>query len=165
MSHIEIGILRDFSKDFVPAEHGEECREEDLRLFQSGGIKDYRPLRSQQIEILAKNNNTAEDWDRILVSEQFDPRLVRNCEFWGLVRIGDLSATFLEYHELRLPVGLSNSTIISCDIGDNVVMRNVHYIAHYIIGNGVALFNIDEMITVNHAKFGNGVLKQGETDI
>ncbi len=164
MSHIEIGSLRDFSKGFVPAQYGEECREEDLRLFQSDGVKEYRPLSSEQIEILAKNNNTAEDWDRILVGERFDPRLVRNCEFWGLVRIGELSATFLEYHELRLPVGLSDSTIISCDIGDNVAMRNVHYIAHYIIGNRVALFNIDEMITVNHAKFGNGVLKQGEDE-
>jgi hypothetical protein len=164
MSQIEIGMLRDFSKNFVPAEYGEECRDEDLRLFQGDGGKDYRALSSEQIEILVKNNNTAEDWDRILVGEHFDPRLVRNCEFWGLVRIGDLSATFLEYHELRLPVGLSNSTIISCDVGDNVVMRNVHYIAHYIIGNGVVLFNIDEMITVNHAKFGNGVLKQGEEE-
>ena len=164
MSHIETGSLRDFSKTFVPEEYGEECREEDLRVFQGDGGKEYRPLSSEQIEILVKNNNTAEDWDRILVAGQFDPRLVRNCEFWGLVRIGDLSATFLEYHELRLPVGLSNSTIISCDIGDNVVIRNVSYIAHYIVGNGVVLFNIDEMITVNHAKFGNGIIKQGEPE-
>jgi hypothetical protein len=164
MSSLETGSLRDFSKEFVPEEYGEECREEDLQRFQGVGGKEYRPLSSEQIEILVKNNNTAEDWDSILVGDRFDPRLVRNCEFWGLVRIGDLSATFLEYHELRLPVGLSNSTIISCDIGDNVVMRNVHYIAHYILGNGVVLFNIDEMITVNHAKFGNGIVKQGEPE-
>ncbi|UCF99733.1 MAG: DUF4954 family protein [Spirochaetaceae bacterium] len=164
MSEISIGKLRDFSKGFVPAEYGQECRDEDLRRFQKGEDKTYKPLSSEQIEVLVKNNNTAEDWDRILVTGEFDPRLVRNCEFWGLVRIGTLSPTFLEYHELRLPVGLSNSTIISCDIGDNVVMRNVHYIAHYIIGNRVILFNIDEMITVNHAKFGNGIVKQGEPE-
>jgi NDP-sugar pyrophosphorylase family protein len=164
MSQIVIGNLSDFSKGFVPEQFGEECREEDLRAFQGDGGRDYRPLSSEQIEILVKNNNTAEDWDRILVAERFDPLLVRNCEFWGLVRIGDLSATFLEYHELSLPVGLSNSTIISCDIGDNVVIRNVHYIAHYIVGDGVVLFNIDEMITVNHAKFGNGIIKQGEPE-
>ncbi|MBN2551915.1 MAG: DUF4954 family protein [Spirochaetales bacterium] len=164
MSHIEIGSLSEYSKTFVPPEYGEDCRDEDLRSFRVGGLKTHQPLSSQQIEILVKNNNTAEDWDRILVSEKFDPRLVRNCEFWGLVRIGDLSPTYLEYHELRLPVGLSNSTIICCDIGDNVVMRNVHYIAHYIIGNGVVLFNIDEMITVNHAKFGTGIVKTGEPE-
>jgi hypothetical protein len=164
MSESTVGKLEDFSKDFVPAEYGQECRDEDLRIFQQEGKKDYRPLSSEQIEVLVKNNNTAEDWDRILVTEEFDPLLVRNCEFWGLVRIGTLTPTFIEYHELRLPVGLSNSTIISCDIGDEVAMRNVHYIAHYIVGNRVVLFNIDEMITVNHAKFGNGIVKDGEPE-
>jgi hypothetical protein len=164
MSEIAVGNLNDFTKEFVPAEYGQDCRDEDLRRFQQDGRKDYRPLSSDQIEVLVKNNNTAEDWDRILVTEEFDPLLVRNCEFWGLVRIGNLSSTFLEYHELRLPVGLSNSTIISCDIGDNVVMRNVHYIAHYIVGSRVVLFNIDEMITVNHAKFGSGIVKEGEPE-
>jgi len=163
MGKTDIGKLSDFTKQFVPPEYGQECRDEDLKRVrgQAGG---FRPLSSEQIEVLVKNNNTAEDWDRILVSEQFDPRLVRNCEFWGLVRIGELSPTFLEYHELRLPVGLSNSTVISCDIGDNVAMRNVHYISHYIVGDMVVLFNVDEMITVNHAKFGNGILKQGESE-
>lgn len=164
MSEISIGKLADFSKGFLPAEFRQDGRDEEELRFQQGGTNDYRSLSSEQIEVLVKNNNTAEDWDRILVTENFDPRLVRSCEFWGLVRIGDLSPTFLEYHELKLPVGLSNSTIISCDIGNNVVMRNVHYIAHYIIGDQVILFNIDEMITVNHAKFGNGVLKDGEPE-
>ncbi len=164
MSEINVGKLKDFSTSFVPPEYGQDCRDEDLQRFRQGAIRDYRSLSSEQIEILVKNNNTAEDWDRILVTENFDPRLVHNCEFWGLVRIGDLSLTFLEYHELKLPVGLSNSTVICCDIGENVVMRNVHYIAHYIIGNQVVLFNVDEMITVNHAKFGNGIVKDGEPE-
>ncbi len=164
MSEIKIGELKDFSGSFVPAEYGQDCRDEDLQLFQQGARKNYKPLSSEEIEVLVKNNNTAEDWDRILVTENFDPGLVRNCEFWGLVRIGDLSPALLEFHELRLPVGLSNSTIISCDIGDNVVMRNVHYITHYIVGSRVILFNIDEMITVNHAKFGSGIVKDGEPE-
>ncbi len=164
MNEVKVGDLKDFSTSFVPPEYGQDCRDEDLRRFRQGAIRDYRSLSSEQIEVLVKNNNTAEDWDRILVTENFDPRLVRNCEFWGLVRIGDLSPIFLEYHELKLPVGLSNSTVICCDIGDNVVMRNLHYIAHYIVGNRVILFNIDEMITVNHAKFGNGIVKDGEPE-
>ena len=71
---------------------------------------------------------------------------------------------FLEYHELKLPVGLYNSTIVSCDIGDNVVIKNVNYLSHYQIGNEVILFNINEMHTTNHAKFGNGVIKEGEEE-
>lgn len=164
MSEVRVGNLKDFSGSFVPAEYGQGCRDWDLQRFQRGESKAYQPLSSEQIEVLVKNNNTAENWDRILVTENFDPRLVRNCEFWGLVRIGDLSPTFLEYHDVKLPVGFFSSTIISCDIGDNVVIRNVHYLAHYIIGSRVVLFNIDEMITVNYAKFGNGIVKDGEPE-
>jgi hypothetical protein len=63
-----------------------------------------------------------------------------------------------------MPVGLYNSTIISCDFGDNVVVDNVNYMAHYIIGNDVMLVNINELATSNHAKFGNGTLKIGEEE-
>jgi hypothetical protein len=124
----------------------------------------YRALSSKEIEILVKNHNTAESWDRILVAGHFDPRLVRGCEFWGLVRLGSLAPKYLEFNELRLPVGLQNSTIISCDIGSNVAVRNVHHLSHFTIGSQVILFNIDEMVTVDHAKFGNGVVKEGEPE-
>ena len=60
---------------------------------------------------------------------------MRNCDFCGLVLLGDLSPLFIEYNDLRLPVGMRNCTIMSCDIGDNVAIRDVHYLAHYVIGN------------------------------
>ncbi len=164
MSEITVGHISEFSKGFVPAEYRRDGRGEDDLRFQQSRREGYRSLRADQIEILVKNNNTAEDWDSVLVTEAFDPRLVRNCQFWGLVRIGKLSPSFLEYHEMRLPVGLSDSTIISCDIGDEAAVHNVRYLAHYIIGDRVVLFNLDEMHAVNHAKFGNGVLKEGEPE-
>lgn len=64
----------------------------------------------------------------------------------------------------ELPVGLYNSTIISSDIGDNAVIDNVGFMSHYITGNDVMLVNINELATTDHAKFGNGVLKQGEQE-
>jgi hypothetical protein len=164
MSEISIGKISDFSKGFVPAEYRQDGREEDALRLEQSRHNEYRSLSSDQIEILVKNNNTAEDWDRILVTHAFDPRLVRNCQFWGLVRIGNLSPSFLEYHELRIPVGFSNSTIICCDIGDDVAIHDVHYLAHYLIGDRVVLLNLDEMHTVNHAKFGNGIVKDGEPE-
>ena len=44
-----------------------------------------------------------------------------------------------------MPVGLYNSTIISCDFGDNVVIDNVNYMSHYIIGNEVMIVNVNEL--------------------
>ncbi|MCB0568235.1 MAG: DUF4954 family protein [Phaeodactylibacter sp.] len=135
-----------------------------IREQQSAGRIAYRSLKAYEIEVLVKNANHADEWNDILVSDTFDPRLVRNCQFHGRVRIGALQPFYLEHHELKLPIGLYNSTIVSCDIGDNVAVKNVDYLGHYIIGNEVMLFNINEMHTTNHSKFGNGILKEGEEE-
>ncbi len=164
MHEVKMDKLENFSKDFVPAHlRSEKDDFYHLRNSQSDSSK-FRALSAKETEILVKNNNSAEDWDKVLVSENFDPSLVRNCTFWGLIRIGDLERNFLEFHKLRMPVGLTNSTIVSCDIGDNVAINNVHYLSHYIIDNRCILFNIDEMLTVDNAKFGNGIVKEGEEE-
>ena len=65
---------------------------------------------------------------------------------------------------MRVPVGITDSSIISCDIGDNVAIHDVHYMANYIIGDKCILFNIQEISTTDHSKFGNGVIKEGEPE-
>ncbi len=80
------------------------------------------------------------------------------------MRIGKLEPYYLEFHNLRRPVGLYNSTIISCDFGDNVVVDNVNFISHYITGSEVILVNVNEIDATDHAKFGNGILKEGEEE-
>lgn len=124
----------------------------------------YRALRPSEIRILEKNDNSSDNWSNIQVAEAFDPRLVKRCSFFGLIRIGKLEPWFHEFNNLRMPVGLYNSTIISCDFGDNVVVDNVNFMSHYIIGDDVMLVNINELATTNHSKFGNGVVKEGEKE-
>ncbi|HTS43004.1 MAG TPA: DUF4954 family protein [Puia sp.] len=124
----------------------------------------YRKLTAFEVEALVRNRNTSDDWNQILVSDSFTPELVVNCKFFGLVRIGKLEPYYLEFHNLRRPVGLYNSTIISSDFGDNVSIDNVNYLSHYIIGNEVMIVNTNELTTTDHAKFGNGILKDGEPE-
>ncbi|MBK9532437.1 MAG: DUF4954 family protein [Chitinophagaceae bacterium] len=132
-------------------------------LHNKNGIG-YRKLTAQDIEALIRNRNTSDDWNKIFVSRHFNPELVRNCKFHGLVRIGKLDPIYLEFHHIRLPVGLYNSTIISCDLGNNVSIDNVNYLSHYIIGNEVVIVNVNEMATTDTAKFGNGIIKDGEDE-
>lgn len=135
-----------------------------LRNKQNRTKTNYRKLNAREIELLVRNQNQSDNWNNLLVSDAFNPELVKNCKFFGLVRIGKLEPYFLEYHNLRMPVGIYNSHIISCDIGDNVVIDNVHYLSHYILGNEVVLVNVNEMATTSHAKFGNGIVKEGEPE-
>jgi hypothetical protein len=147
-------------KKYLPA--GED--EYYLRNKQNKNSINYRKLSSREKEILIRSDNNSDDWNQILVSDAFDPVLVKNCKFFGLVRIGKLEPYYLEFHNLRMPVGIYNSTIISCDFGDNVCIDNAHYLSHYIIGNEVMIANVNELAATNHSKFGNGILKEGETE-
>lgn len=135
-----------------------------LRNIQNRNGIHYRALSAYEKKVLQKNNNTSDNWEKVLVSDSFDPELVKNCNFHGLVRIGKLEPFFLDYHDIRVAVGLYNSTVISCDFGDNVVINNVNYMSHYIVGNEVIIVNVNELATTDHSKFGNGILKKGEKE-
>ncbi len=124
----------------------------------------WRHLRSDEIERLVLNNNSASNWDDIWVTDQFDTAMVRNNHFFGMVRIGRVTRHVLQYHDLRVPVGITDSSIISCDIGDDVAVHDVHYMANCIIGDRCILFNIQEISTTDHSKFGNGTIKEGEPE-
>ncbi len=135
-----------------------------LRYLQNPNGSEYRKLTAHEIEVLVRNRNTSDDWNKIFVSSAFNPELVKNCKFYGLIRIGKLEAFYLEFHNFRLPVGLYNSTIISCDFGNNVCIENVNSLSHYIIGNDVMIANVNEMATTEKAKFGNGIIFEGEDE-
>ncbi|HEX2608937.1 MAG TPA: DUF4954 family protein [Flavisolibacter sp.] len=147
-----------------PAYLPEGKDEYHLRNIQNRSGINYRNLTAYEIEVLVRNNNTSDDWNKIQVSDDFSPELVKNCKFYGLVRIGKLEAVSLQYHNVCMPVGLYNSTILSCDFGDNVVINNVNYISHYIVGNEVMIANVNELHTTDHSKFGNGIIKEGEDE-
>lgn len=155
-------IGRNFIPDeYLPAGKDEYYQRNKQVIPPKSG---WRNLRSGEIELLVKNENTCEDWDDLLVTDEFDPNMIKNSSFYGLVRIGRLRNVIVQHHDLRLPAGITNSLVISCDIGDDVAIHNVHYLAHYIIGERCVLFNIQEMHTTDHAKFGNGTIKDGEPE-
>jgi hypothetical protein len=166
MDRVRILEPEKIGRNFIPAEFLPSGKDEYYQRNKqvTPPKSGWRNLRSGEIELLVKNENTCENWDDLLVTDEFDPNMVKNTSFYGLVRIGRLRNVVVEHHDLRLPAGITNSLIIACDIGDDVAIHNVHYMAHYIIGDRCMLFNIQEMHTTDHAKFGNGTLKEGEPE-
>lgn len=165
MNIIKKHPVNDLGYNFVDEKYIPKGKDEyHLRYLHNKNGIDYRKLTAQDIETLIRNRNTSDDWDKIFVAKQFNPELVRNCKFYGLVRIGKLEPFYLEFHNLRMAVGLYNSTIISSDIGNNVCIDNVNYLSHYIIGNEVMIANVNELATTDYSKFGNGILKDGEDE-
>lgn len=151
--------------NFVEQKYIPEGKDEYyLRYLQNPNGNEYRKLSALEIEVLVRNRNTSDDWNKIFVSAAFNPELVKNCKFYGLIRIGKLEPFYLEFHNLRLPVGLYNSTIISCDFGNNVCIENVNCLSHYIIGSEVLIANVNELCSTDKAKFGNGIIFEGESE-
>jgi hypothetical protein len=134
-----------------------------IRDIQNGGKK-YRALTALELDTLIHNRNTSDNWNNILVSENFNATLIRNCKFYGLVRIGVLQPMYRQFHNFRMAVGIYNSTIISCDLGDNICIDNVNYLSHYIIEQDVMIANVNEIACTDHAKYGNGIIKEGEDE-
>lgn len=166
MDTVSILNAGSIGKNFIPPEFIPEGKDEYYyRNIQTLWPTDrWRHLRADEVEQLVKNNNSSSSWDEILVTDKFDPLLIVNNSFFGLVRIGKVENVILEHHDLKLPVGITNSLIISCDIGDNAAIHNVGYLSHFIIGDRCIISKVDEMNTSNHAKFGNGIIKEGEKE-
>ncbi|MCP9750820.1 DUF4954 family protein [Ferruginibacter sp. HRS2-29] len=135
-----------------------------LRNIQNVSGIEYTVLTASQLDTLIQNRNTSDNWNNVLVGPDFDATLVKNCKFYGLVRIGTLQPLYKEFHDFRIAVGIYNSTIISCDLGNNVCIDNVHYLSHFIIDNDVMIANVNELATTDYSKFGNGVIKDGEAE-
>ncbi len=166
MAELTILPTQSLGYGFIPTEHLPKGKNEyHLRNRQVGRpANHWRHLHAEELEQLIKNGNTSENWDDVRVAEGFNPMLVRGCQFSGLVRIGRIREVSLTMHDLTIPVGLVNSHLVACDIGDDVVVRNVRYMARYIVGDNAMLLNIDELQTTDHAKFGNGIVKDGEAE-
>ncbi|MDR1838483.1 MAG: DUF4954 family protein [Treponema sp.] len=160
-----------YGYDFIPVEYLPPGINDEywLRNTQQAELfskkpESWRNLKPSEIEILIQNRNYCSNWKDFLVCDPFDPALIRDSCFYGLVRVGSLRNVLLKHHDFCVPAGIRGSTIISCDIGDDTVIQNCAYISHYIIGNNCILSEIDEMQTTNHSKFGNGAVKDGEAE-
>ncbi len=132
-------------------------------------LKGKRHLTPKEIYILIQNRNTSSepDWQNVWVSEEEDCFAVSQIiqsEFDGWVVLGKLRKATLKYHDLELETGIYRSVLKNVCTGDDCVIRNVSYIENYRLGKQVMLFNIQEISCTLHSKFGEGLLKEGESE-
>ncbi|HPH83882.1 MAG TPA: DUF4954 family protein [Ferruginibacter sp.] len=165
MNIIQTHPVGEIGYNFIDKKYIPKGKDEyHLRFKQNRNNVKYRALTSAEIDTLIANRNSSDNWKMVQVTKGFNANLVKNCKFFGLVRIGSLQPLYHEFHNFRMAVGIYNSTIISCDLGNDVCIDNVNYMSHYIIGNDVMIANVNELATTDHSKFGNGILKEGEDE-
>ncbi|MBQ9417658.1 MAG: DUF4954 family protein [Bacteroidales bacterium] len=106
---------------------------------------DYRRLTAAEVAQLERQGNRAEDWSRVLVADPFEAECVWNSTFEGEVRIGALAKGRVEHEGLSLAVGIYRSMLTDTLVGSQVAIHNVAMLSGYEIGDGVLLFNVEEM--------------------
>ena len=119
----------------------------------------YRPLTDEEIGLLEDHGCRAENWEAIMVAEDFKPTYVYDVTFYGDIRLGvfekniEVSRGFLKHS------GLRNVTLRNVSIGDNSLVENIgNYINNYTIGEECYISNVSTIETTEGATYGEGNL-------
>ncbi len=115
------------------------------------------PLNEVQIQTLARQGCTAEQWGMVFVAPGCDIARIRNAHFRGEVHLGPNSGS-IAIHGLKLPCGVYDATLSDCTVGENVRIASVRTgIARYRIANDVLIEDIGIMASEPGSRFGNGI--------
>ena len=122
-------------------------------------MNDYRPLTSEEIEVLKSNDCWAEDWTSVNVSEDFKPNYMHRVMLYGEVNIGSFNKNVEVSQGFVKHSGINNATLRNVTIGDDCLIENVgNFINNYTIGDDCHISNISTMETTEGATFGEGNL-------
>lgn len=122
-------------------------------------MNDYRPLTSEEIEVLRSNDCWAEDWTSINVSEDFKPNFMHRVMLYGEVNIGAFNKNVEVSQGFVKHSGINNATLRNATIGDDCLIENVgNFINNYNIGDDCYISNISTMETTEGATYGEGNL-------
>lgn len=118
---------------------------------------EYRQLDEKEIRQLEDNNCWAEDWQRVMVADDFNSNAVRNVTFYGDVKLGSFDKSIEVSKTFMRRTGVYNATLRNVTIGNNSLVENVgNYINNYVIGSDCYISNICTMETTEGATYGEG---------
>ena len=122
-------------------------------------MNDYRPLTSEEIEVLKNNDCWAEDWTSVNVSENFKPNFMHRVMLYGEVNIGGFDKNVEVSQGFVKHSGINNTTLRNVTVGDDCLIENVgNFINNYTIGDDCYISNISTMETTEGATYGEGNL-------
>jgi len=122
-------------------------------------MNDYRPLTSEEIEVLKQNSCWAEDWTSINVSEDFKPNFMHRVMLYGEVNIGAFNKNVEVSQGFVKHSGINNATLRNVTIGDDCLIENIgNFINNYTIGDDCYISNLSTMETTEGATYGEGNL-------
>ena len=122
-------------------------------------MRDYRHLTEEEILVLENNSCWAEDWQRVMVAEEFRPYNFHRVVFYGDIRLGKFEKTVEVAKGFTKHSGINDATLRNVTVGDDCLIEKVgNFINNYTIGDDCYISNISTMETTEGASFGEGHL-------
>ena len=122
-------------------------------------MNDYRPLTSEEIEVLKSNDCWAEDWTSVNVAEDFKANFMHRVMLYSEVNIGAFNKNVEVSQGFVKHAGINNATLRNVTIGDDCLIENVgNYMNNYTIGDDCYISNISTLETTEGATYGEGNL-------
>ena len=118
---------------------------------------EYRQLRSEEIAVLEQNGCWAEDWNRVLVAENFRPYNFHRVVFYGDIRLGFFEKSIEVSRGFFKHSGINDATLRNVSVGNNCLIEKIgNFINNYTIGDDCYLSNISTIETTEGANYGAG---------
>ncbi len=116
----------------------------------------YRNLTTSEIDKLKHQMCSSENWDKVLVSNNFNPENIINSHFAGEVKIGSQNEKVKLYGGIKRHSGIYNSTLHNCTIGNNCYINYIkNYISNYNVDDNVIINNVQLIANEGTNTFGN----------
>lgn len=117
-----------------------------------------RKLRVDEIEQLKRQGNISDDWDDILVIDEFTTAGIFYSTFQGTCRLGKFTGGRVRIDEsFSLPDGIYRSTIVDSEIGNGCVIHDTGVVSNCIVNDGAILIKNGSISASDSCTFGNGV--------
>lgn len=122
-----------------------------MRLRQQTRATDTtRALKAAEIAQLERQGNVCGNWSLLAVRDRFDPSRVHHSSFHGRVVLGSFTPS-----GSHPGPGILASTLVDCELGDDVVIHRCPLISGYLIGAG-AYLSASSLVHSGSCTFGNG---------
>ncbi len=119
----------------------------------------YRNLTTEEIAVLKSNSCWAEDWTRVQVVENFQPKFFHRVMFYGDIRLGAVDKCIEVTDGFFKHSGISDATLRNVTVGNDCLIEKVgNFINNYTIGNDCYISNISTLETTGGVTFGEGNL-------
>ncbi len=125
-----------------------------------------RKLTSSEIAQLQQQACRADDWQLIQVADSFTPDHIHRVKFTGANTLGFFEKEKTLQGGIKVHTGICDAWLHNCTVGNNVFIRSVRdYIANYVIGDDVVIFDVKMLLTDGESSFGNGIKVEAISEV